>query len=73
MDTIYNFFRFICCKKIKLQTDSYDDISSRGEWYNEWDEEFDKSSSLRKKHAQFYSSIPNIDRQTETPPERYVS
>ena len=28
MSTIYNLLRFLCCKKTKLQTDSYDDISS---------------------------------------------
>ena len=73
MNTITNFLRFLCCKKTKLQTDLYDDISSSGEWYNEWGTEYDKSSSLRNKRAQFYSSIPKIDRQTETLPERYVS
>ena len=66
MSLIYNFFQFFCCKKKQLPTDIYDDISSSGEeWYNEWGKEFDKSSSLRKKHSKFYSSIPHIETQTE--------
>ena len=74
MSTIYKCFRFFCCRKTRLHTDSYDDVSSSSEeWYNGWGTEYDKSSSLRNKRAQFYSSIPKIDRRTETPPERCVS
>ena len=74
MNTIYNFFRFLCCKKIKLQTDSYDDISSSSEeWYNGRGTDYEKSSSLRQKHARFYSSIPPIKIQNESQPERCVS
>ena len=73
MSTIYDCFRFLCCKKTRLQTDSYDNISSNGEWYNEWEKEFDNSSALRQKYAQFYSSIPKIDKRTETQPGQCVS
>ena len=72
MNVFYNFLRFLCCKRNKLQMNSYDDISS-GEWYTEWEKEFDKSSSLREKHAKFYSSIPNIEIQDESQPEQCVS
>lgn len=73
MNAIFKFFRFLCCKENKPQMNSCDDISNRGEWYNEWDKEFDKLSSLREKHAKFYSSIPNIEKQGESQPEQYVS
>ena len=71
MNFICNFFRFLCCKT-KMETNLYEDYSS-DESYNACDKEFDKSSSLRQKHAKFYSSIPKINRRTETPPERCVS
>ena len=74
MSAIYNFFRFLCCKGKKLQMNSCDDISgSSEEWFNEWDKEFNKSSSLREKRARFYSSIPHIEIQAEMQPEQCVS
>ena len=66
MSAIYNFFRFFCCKKTKLEPELYDDISSSSEeWYNNWGSEYDKSSTLRQKRSKFYSSIPHIEIETE--------